>query len=110
ISADAENKVLTFLPRLKTLDLYNIDFSSVVTSCVIELICGYRNLESHSIRIIDEYAVRVPAVCSSPKMDIYADSSGVRELGGDNGERKFATKLLKLRRASPLAKVDIVWR
>ncbi|GKA66775.1 F-box/FBD/LRR-repeat protein-like protein [Tanacetum coccineum] len=144
ISADAENRVLTSLPRLKTLDLYDIDFrSSAVTSCVIELICGFPNLESLSIRSIYKYAVRVPAVCSSPvdfsrmgqlqllkvklaeirglkrevclvkylldcspllkKMDIHADSSGVRELGGDNGERKFATKLLKLRRASPFS-------
>lgn len=44
------------------------------------------------------------------KMDIHADSRGVRQLGGDNGERKFSTELLKLRRASPLAIVNILWR
>nr|GEW40360.1 hypothetical protein [Tanacetum cinerariifolium] len=147
---------------LQSLDVSCVSFGSskckefITRSLLLEILkVGYDDTEKVkqidiAKLIIDEYVVRVPAVCSSPvdfsrmgqlqllkvklaeirglkrevrlvkylldcspllkKMDIYADSSGVRELGGDNGERKFATKLLKLRRASPLAKVDIVWR
>ncbi|GJY95267.1 F-box/FBD/LRR-repeat protein-like protein [Tanacetum coccineum] len=43
------------------------------------------------------------------KMDIHAYSSEVCKLGGANGERELATNLLKLRRASPLAELNIVW-
>ena len=70
----------------------------------VELIC-IRGIENEVCLI--KYLLN-----SSPllkKMDIHADSSEVCKLGGDNGEKNFATKLLKLRRASTLAEIDIVW-
>ncbi|GKB11495.1 F-box/FBD/LRR-repeat protein-like protein [Tanacetum coccineum] len=98
ISADAENRVLTSLPRLKTLDLYDIDFrSSAVTSCVIELICGFPNLESLSIRSIYKYAVRVPAVCSSP-----VDFSRMGQL------QLLKVKLAEIRGVSKFAQKDVI--
>ncbi|PWA91086.1 F-box domain, Leucine-rich repeat domain, L domain-like protein [Artemisia annua] len=41
------------------------------------------------------------------KIDIYPPPS--RVFGGENGKLMFATELLKLHRASPVAEVDIHW-
>nr|GEW59911.1 hypothetical protein [Tanacetum cinerariifolium] len=124
ILADAENRVPTSLCCLKTLVLDNIDFrSDTMISCPTSCSLFFGSRFQHDgtvtasesvvcIRGIENEVCLIKYLldCSPllKKMDIHADSSEVRKLGGANGEREFATNLLKLRRASPLAELNIV--
>nr|GEW87176.1 hypothetical protein [Tanacetum cinerariifolium] len=66
LSADAEMSVLTALPYLKTLRLYEIDFSNaVMVSFAIDLICGLPNVETLLIKAGYEDDVPVHVVSSS---------------------------------------------
>ncbi|GJX12712.1 F-box/FBD/LRR-repeat protein-like protein [Tanacetum coccineum] len=144
--ADAEKRVPTTIPCLKSLNLHGIDFSSdIMVSCVIELICGSPNLETLRISAKHDYEVPPPALCSSDvdfskmgqlrlqsvllvcigglkneecliksllsgspllrKMEIHADL--FQHVGVDNGKLMFATKLLELHRASPVAEIKL---
>ncbi|PWA13644.1 FBD domain, Leucine-rich repeat domain, L domain-like protein [Artemisia annua] len=144
--ADAEKRVPTTLPCLKSLDLHDIDFSSdIMVSCAIELICGSPNLETLYIRATHDYEVLPPALSSSDvdfskmgqlqlqsvmlvrisglkneecliksllsgsplleKMEILAHL--FQHVGVDNGKLMFATKLLELHRASPVAEIKL---
>ncbi|PWA81099.1 F-box domain, FBD domain, Leucine-rich repeat domain, L domain-like protein [Artemisia annua] len=148
LSADTEASVPATLPSVKTLRLYEIDFSNeIMVSCVIDLICACSNLETLLIKATYEDDVLASASSSSQvdfsriremqlrkvvfgsvrgsenevclmkslldcsplleKMDISGKSLEV--LGGDHGTL-FATKLLKLRRASRVAVINLDFR
>ncbi|GJT82998.1 F-box/FBD/LRR-repeat protein-like protein [Tanacetum coccineum] len=66
LSADAEMNILTALPYLKTLRLYEIDFSNeIMVSCVIDLLRGFSHLETLLIKAAYEDDDPALAISSS---------------------------------------------
>ncbi|PWA40977.1 F-box domain, FBD domain, Leucine-rich repeat domain, L domain-like protein [Artemisia annua] len=134
--ADAKRSVLTALPCLEKLALYNVDFKSkIMVSFALELIQSSPNLRS--LTIIAERSNAVPAseidysrmgqlklqkvqlcVITGLKQEEYFIKSllacspllktMVIESYSRHGESDFAMKLLKLHRASPIAEIDLV--
>ncbi|GJT82999.1 F-box/FBD/LRR-repeat protein-like protein [Tanacetum coccineum] len=97
LSADAEMNILTALPYLKTLRLYEIDFSNeIMVSCVIDLLRGFSHLETLLIKSLLACSPLLKKMVISPKSS--------EMFGGDDGERKFVAELM-LHRASPVAKI-----
>ncbi|GKD69279.1 hypothetical protein Tco_1323369, partial [Tanacetum coccineum] len=94
--ADAK-RVSTAFPYLRTLKLYQMDFSSSVMNVVLTSIRGSVN----DLCLIKSLLAGSPLL---QKMVICARPSEM--FGGESG---FTTKLLKLHRASPIAEIDITW-
>ncbi|GJT47321.1 hypothetical protein Tco_0956036 [Tanacetum coccineum] len=124
--ADAEKNVLTTIPCLKSLNLHGIDFSSdIMAKYVYEFpqsaLCSSDvyfskmvQLQLQSVTLVrisglkNEECLIKSLLSGSPllrKMEIHTDL--FQHVGVDNGKLIFATKLLELHRASPVAEIKL---
>ncbi|GJS48157.1 hypothetical protein Tco_0598278 [Tanacetum coccineum] len=105
-------QIPTTFPCLKTLTLYGIKFSNVtMAQCALLMIWESRNLQT--VNITGTYnGAFLPASFPRSQLD---SSKNVEAVATSEcellklGKLMFATKLLKLHRASPVAEVDIYW-